>query len=231
MNSDLNIKVILMNAREIAEKNGYSSQSCYTGDTQQISRNKFLSMNERSVFNAMFDWFYATNIRAIGRDRLAFELGVSEKTITRATKKLEELEFIKVARRKNKTNIYTLLDFSLNPFVVLSNVIRKREFELSNSYEGLGLETEERIQKIKLTFGDLWEKEEYYNPFVSRIKEGLTDRERYYIAEKLVAHWEQYGAEIHESSNVISIHKPKEKRKVKKVKRKVKVSGKDLLSL
>ncbi|MBU4642509.1 hypothetical protein [Bacillus toyonensis] len=119
------------------------------------------------------------------------------------------------------------MDFNLNPFVVLGNVIRKREFELSKGYEGLGLETEERIKKLKLTFGDLWEKEEYYNPFITQIKEGSTDREIYSIAEELVKHWEHYGAQINDSSNVISIHKSQEKRKVKKLKRKVKVSRKD----
>lgn len=218
-----NVKDILIQARENAEKNGCSDVATYISDSQQITRNKFLSITERGVLQSMFYWFHSGLQKSIGRYKLASELDLSVRTITTVVQKLEMMGFIEVKRRKNKLNVYTLKDFSDNPYLVLSNVIRKRELELLREFSKLGLEEDERYQKVDEVFKGLCKGKEFYSPYINGIKEGADAREKYDIAKELVSHWEQYGGQINVSDNVVPFPKKETAKKpVKSKKRKIK---------
>ncbi|PGZ12468.1 MarR family transcriptional regulator, partial [Bacillus cereus] len=97
-----NVKDILIQARENAVENGCSDVATYISDSQQITRNKFLSITERGVLQSMFHWFHSDLQKSIGRYKLASELYLSVRTITTVVQKLESMGFIEVKRRKNK---------------------------------------------------------------------------------------------------------------------------------
>ncbi|PGZ12474.1 hypothetical protein COE46_23915 [Bacillus cereus] len=114
-------------------------------------------------------------------------------------------------------------DFSDNPYLVLSNVIRKRELELLREYSKQGLDEDERYQKLDEVFKGLCKKKESYSSYITRIKEGNDVREKYDIAKELVSHWEQYGEQIKVSDNVVPFPKKETgKKPVKSKKRKIK---------
>jgi hypothetical protein len=201
--NDLNVHVILNKMMEEAEKNGIKNGHFYVANPSMLLRNRYLTSGERLVLMELFHWFKSRNERKLHQPTICENVGLSDKTVRDALKGLESKGFIS-SKRTGKVNLYTLLDFSINPIIVLGIVIREHEHYITQ------LEKQSITVAHKL-FKPLWEDETIYKGFLAKIGAVETSEERYDTAMLLVKEYKKQKLES-----------PKKTKAKLRVKRKVK---------
>jgi predicted transcriptional regulator len=174
---DLTVRAILEKMMEEAEKNGINNGKYYVINPSMLFRNRFLTSGERLVLMELFYWFQTRNERKLHQPTLCENVGLSDKTVREALKGLESKRFIS-SKRTGKVNVYTLLDFSTNPIIVLGIVIRENEHKITT--------LEKDAQLAYKLFKPIWEDKTIYERFLAEIEAVETSQERYDTAITLV---------------------------------------------
>jgi DNA-binding Lrp family transcriptional regulator len=175
--NDLNVHVILDKMMKEAEKNGIKNGKYYVINPSMLFRNRYLTSGERLVLMELFYWFQSRNERKLHQPTICENVGLSDKTVRESLKGLESKGFIS-SKRTGKVNVYTLLDFSTNPIIVLGIVIREFEHYIT------ALEKDSQLA-YKL-FKPIWEDKTIYEQFLTKIRAVKTSNERYDTAIRLV---------------------------------------------
>lgn len=175
--NDLNVHVILDKMMKEAEKNGIKNGKYYVINPSMLFRNRYLTSGERLVLMELFYWFQSRNERKLHQPTICENVGLSDKTVREALKNLEVKGFIS-SKRTGKVNVYTLLDFSTNPIIVLGIVIREFEHHITT--------LEKDAQLAYKLFKPIWEDKTIYEQFLTKIGAVETSEERYDTAIKLV---------------------------------------------
>jgi hypothetical protein len=186
-----------------AEKNDIKNGRFYVANPSMLLRNRFLTSGERLVLMELFYWFQSRNERKLHQPTICENVGLSDKTVRESLKGLETKGFIS-SKRTGKVNVYTLLDFSINPIIVLGIVIREFEHYITN------LEKDSHLA-YKL-FKPIWEDKTIYEGFLLKIGTVETSEERYNTAKLLVKQYKKQKLET-----------PKKSKAKLRVKKKIKV--------
>ncbi|GEM_PF-4402974 len=181
--NDLNVGIILDKMMKEAEKNGITSGKYYVANPAILLRNRYLSSSERLILMELFHWFKSHNQRQLHQPIICENAGLSDKTVREALKSLESKGFIS-SKRTGKVNVYTLLDFSTNPIIVLGNVIREHE-HFMNHIEKEDIETACNL------FKPLWTDKNIYEGFLAEIGALETSEERYNTAMLIVKQYKE----------------------------------------
>lgn len=184
---DLNVGIILDKMMKEAEKNGITSGKYYVANPAILLRNRFLSSSERLVLMELFHWFKSHNQKQLHQPIICENADLSDKTVRDALKSLKSKGFIS-SKRTGKANVYTLLDFSINPIIVLGNVIREHE-KFMNTIE------KERIETVCNLFRPLWTDKNIYEEFLAKLGALKTSEERYNSAMLLVKQFKEQKLE------------------------------------
>ncbi|PGD91922.1 helix-turn-helix domain-containing protein [Bacillus wiedmannii] len=175
--NELNVRVILDKMMKEAEKNGIKNGKYYVINPSMLFRNRYLTSSERLVLIELFYWFQSRNERQLHQPTICENVGLSDKTVRESLKGLESKGFIS-SKRTGKVNVYTLLDFSTNPIIVLGIVIREFEHYITN--------LEKNAQLAYKLFKPIWEDKALYEEFLAEIESVETSEERYNTAITLV---------------------------------------------
>ncbi|MEH7444827.1 winged helix-turn-helix domain-containing protein [Bacillus sp. JJ1122] len=197
--NDLNVHVILDKMMKEAEKNGIKNGKYYVINPSMLFRNRYLTSGERLVLMELFYWFQSKNERKLHQPTICENVGLSDKTVRESLKALEAKGFIS-SKRTGKVNVYTLLDFSTNPIIVLGIVIREFEHHITT--------LEKDSQLAYKLFKPLWEDKPIYEGFLAEIGAVETSEERYDTAISLV--------NVYRKEKLNPCHKQKTKLKLKK---------------
>jgi hypothetical protein len=174
---DLTVRDILEKMMKEAEKNGINNGKYYVINPSMLFRNRFLTSGERLVLMELFYWFQTRNERKLHQPTICENVGLSDKTVREALKGLESKKFIS-SKRTGKVNVYTLLDFSTNPIIVLGIVIRENEHKITT--------LEKDSQLAYKLFKPLWEDKSIYEELLAEIGAVETSEDRYDTAISLV---------------------------------------------
>ncbi|MCH6267195.1 helix-turn-helix domain-containing protein [Neobacillus citreus] len=202
MMNELNVHVILDKMMKEAEKNDIKNGRFYVANPSMLLRNRYLTSGERLVLMELFYWYQSRNERKLHQPTICENVGLSDKTVRESLKGLETKGFIS-SKRTGKVNVYTLLDFSINPIIVLGIVIREFEHFITN--------LEKDSQLAYKLFKPIWEDKTIYEGFLAKIEAVETSEERYNTAKLLV---KQYKKQKLETSTMTKA-KLRVKRKVK----------------
>lgn len=180
--NELNVRVILEKMMEEAEKNGIKNGKYYVINPSMLFRNRYLTSGERLVLMELFYWFQSRNERKLHQPTICENVGLSDKTVRESLKGLEAKGFIS-SKRTGKVNVYTLLDFSTNPIIVLGIVIRENEHYITT--------LEKDAQLAYKLFKPIWEDKTIYQGFLAEIEAVETSEERYNTAMLLVKEYKK----------------------------------------
>lgn len=201
--NNLNVRIILEKMMEEAEKNGFKNGKYYVINPSMLFRNRYLTSGERLVLMELFYWFQSRSERKLHQPTICENVGLSDKTVRESLKGLESKGFIS-SKRTGKVNVYTLLDFSTNPIIVLGIVIREFEHCITT--------LEKNAQLAYKLFKPIWEDKTIYEGFLAEIGAVETSQERYDTAITLVNKYKKEKLDV-----------PKKSKAKLKVKKKIKV--------
>ncbi|QKE10625.1 hypothetical protein HPG46_27705 (plasmid) [Bacillus cereus] len=139
----------------------------------------------------LFYWFQSRNKTQLHQPTICENVGLSDKTVRESLKGVESKGFVS-SKRTGKVNVYTLLDFSTNPIIVLRIVIREFEHYITKLEKGAQL-------AYKL-FKPIWEDKTIYEGFLAKIGAVETSEERYDTAITLVNEYKKEKLNVSKKS-------------------------------